>query len=243
MEKTSVLVNNIFTNTSHYIQLQTRSLKLELYERVTNIISTGIGAAFIGLFVIFSFLFLNIGLAFWVSELFKSFKLGFLTVGLFYFVVLGVYLLLRNRVAKNKVKNAVLLKVSKTLNDYDQMLKDQEVLHNEVEQSEKVLKENMEELKNNIKTLQDDFKKLKGNFVSHTDEETNTTVGPKIPRIAITSILDLVLQKVVFRNTGLVAKTVLPIIANAFITSKVFKENKKTSLIQNLKLKFSKFLS
>ena len=242
MEKTSVLINDIYSGTTEYVHLQTKSLKLELYERITNVISSGISASFILLFGLFAFLFMNIGLAFWLSEELQSNKLGFLALGGFYMVVLGIYMIFRNKIAKNKVKNGVLLMVSKTHSDYDLLLKEQEVVHAQVDIKEKQIKESFEELKENLETLKEDFKQLKSHFVSEDDKEGEEHVGPKIPRIAITSLIDLVLQKVVFRKAGMVKKFLFPVLANALVTSTVFKENKKTSLVENLKLKFLKYL-
>lgn len=241
MENTSKLINNIYSGTNEYVRLQVRSAKLEIYERVTNVIESGISASVILLFGLFSFLFINFGLAFWLADLFQSTRAGFFTVGLFYFVLLGLYLLLKDKVAQNKVKNAVLLKVSKTHNDYDLLLKEQQMVHAQVDKAEKAILDNFNELKENIETLKEDFNHLKEHFVTG-EGEGEDRVGPKIPRIAMTSLMDLVLQKVVFRKAGFVKKTVLPIIANTLLTSAVFDEKKKTSLIENLKLKFSKFL-
>lgn len=241
MEKTSTLLNTIYSESNEYVRLQTKSLKLEIYERVTNLIESGISASIVALFGLFSFLFINFGLAFWLSEVFGSTKIGFLVVGGFYFVVLGLYLLLKEKVAQNKVKNIVLKKVSKTHDDYELLLKEQELVHASVAKSEKAIVDSFNELKENIETLKEDFKKLKEHFVTGEENEEDEKVGGKIPRIAITTLVDLVMQKVLFRKAGLIKKTILPIITNTLLTSSVFKESKKTSLMENLKLKFSKF--
>ncbi len=241
MEKTSTLVNSIYSGATDYLHLQTRSARLELYERITNVIASGISASFIVLFGVFALLFINAGLAFWLSEVFASYKLGFLTVGGFYTVVLAAYLMLRDKIARNKVKDAVLLKVSKTHSDYALLLKEQEEVHAQVAVKEKQIRESFEELRENIETLKEDFNKLKSHFVSEGEGEEK--VGPRIPRIAITGLMDLVLQKFVLRHAGLIKKTLVPLLANTLVTSAVFKENKKTSFLENLKLKFSKFLA
>lgn len=243
MEKTSALLSNISSGTHDYVQLQSKSIKLEIYERITNIISSGISAAFIILFALVCFLFVNLGIAFWLSELLKSNKLGFFTLGGFYLVVLGIYLLFRKQLAKNRVKDAVLFKVSKTMSDYDLMLKEQDVVHAQVAAAELVLKENFDELKENIHTLKEDLDNIKHSFgIKNSAEEENNHVGPKLPRMAITSAIDFAIQHVLFKNAGFIKKAILPIVTNALVTSTVFKENKKTSLVENLKLKLSKFL-
>lgn len=241
MEKTSTLINNIYSGTTDYIRLQTRSAKLEIYERVTNLIESGISASVILLLGLFSFVFVNVGLALWLGELLGSNRNGFFAIGGFYVLVLGIYVLLKDRVGKNKVRNMVLLKVSKTHKDYDLLLKEQTLVHSQVETTEKMILDNIHELKENIDTLKEDFTRLKEQFVTGGGEGEDH-VGPKIPRAAITSLVDVVLQKVVLKNSGLLKRVFLPIIANTLLTSKAFNESKKTSLLENLKLKFSKFL-
>jgi hypothetical protein len=231
MEKTGEIVHDLYTNTREYVNLQTKSVKLEIYERVTNVISSGISAGFIALFGLFSFLFINFGLAYYLSDLFESRTAGFFTVGGFYFVVLGIYLLLKDKVAKNELKNSILLNVSKTMNDYDELLKEQEDIHVKVAAAEIVLKANLDALKQKA----DD---LKGNFIPDPDAHK----GPKVPRMIMTSAVDFILQKFILKNSGFLIKQILPVVANTLLTSKVFNEEKKTSLLENLKLKLSKFL-
>jgi hypothetical protein len=231
MEKTGDIVQDLYTNTREYINLQSKSVKLEVYERITNLISSGISAGFIALFGLFSFLFINFGLAYFLSDVFQSRTYGFFTVGGFYFVVLGLYLLLRNKIAKNKLKNTILLKVSKTMDDYDEMLKEQDMVHAQVAASEERLKISMDELKQKVADI-------KGNFVP----DENAHKGPKVPRILMTSALDFILKKFVLKNSGFLVKQIVPVVANTLLTSKVFNEDKKVSIIENLKLKLSRFL-
>lgn len=231
MENTGELIHDLYTNIHEYINLQVKSVKLEVYERTTNVISCGISAGFIALFGLFSFLFINFGLAYYLSEVFHSMVYGFLAVGGFYFIALGLYLLLKNKIAKNKLKNAILLKVSKTENDYEAMLKEQEIVHEQVAKAELLLKEKMDALKHKIDAV-------KENFVA----DEHSPVGPKVPRVILTSAIDFLMKKILFKNSGFLIKNILPIVANTLVTSTVFHEEKKTSLLENLKLKFSKFL-
>lgn len=230
MEKTGDIVHDLYTNTREYINLQSKSVKLEVYERITNVISSGISAGFIALFGLFAFLFINFGLAYYLSDVFGSRTYGFMTVGGFYCIVLGLYLLLRNKIARNKLKNTILLKVSKTMDDYDAMLKEQEIVHAQVAASEERLKTSMEELRQKVADI-------KGNFIP----DENAHKGPKVPRILLTSAVDFLLKKFVLKNSGFLVKHVVPVVANTLLTSKVFHEEKKVSIIENLKLKFSQF--
>jgi len=241
MEKTSVLVNKISNDTQDYIKLQALSIKLEIYERVTNLITSGINAGIITIFGLLCALFINVGIAFWLSEVTGSYKFGFLLVGGLYFLILGLYILLKDKSTK-EVKNSILLQVSKTHDDFEILLKEQETVSIKVEKAEQLIKESAEELKANLQTIKDDFKKLKSNFVSEEKEIGEEKIGAPLPRLALTSIVDLLLNKVVLKNSGLLKKAILPIVTKALLTSTVFKENKTTSFIENLKLKLPKIL-
>jgi hypothetical protein len=230
MEKTGEIVHDLYSNTREYINLQSKSVKLEVYERITNVISSGISAGFVALFGLFSFLFINFGLAYYLSDVFESRTLGFLTVGGFYFIVLGLYLLLRRKIARNKLRNTILLKVSKTMDDYDEMLKEQDIVHAQVAASEERLKISMEELKQKVD-------EIKGNFIP----DENAHKGPKVPRILLTSAVDFVLKNFILKKSGFLVKNIVPVVANTLLTSKVFHEDKKVSIIENLKLKLAQF--
>ncbi len=238
MEKVGEIVNNLYTNTQEYVELQAKSAKLEIYERITTLISSGITGGFIALFGLFSFLFINFGFAYYLSDKFDSRTMGFFSVGGFYFLVLGLYILIKDRVSKNKIKNAILLKVSKTMDDFDQLLKEQDIVHAAVAHKSNELKQNFTELKDKIQEVKDDVAKFKGKFI----KDENATVGPKIPRAAMTSVLDFVLKNIVLKNSGFLIRNVIPVVANTLLTSMVFNEDKKTSLVENIKLKISKFL-
>lgn len=226
METIKSQLHHIATNTNNLIRQHSTIVRLEIYERITNLIASGISSGIIILFGVFSFLFINIGLAYYLSDLFDSTVKGFLCVGIIYAVVLAVYLLLRKHVAKNKIKNAILIKISKDIDDFDELLAMQAKVYQDIEKTKEDLKTGFEELKNSFTVPDKEDKK---------EEEHK---GGEIPRLAITSAVNFLLQKIVFRNSGFVKHTLVPIIANALITSKVFKESKTTSLIENLKLKF-----
>ena len=229
METIKAQISNIASNTNSLIHQHSKIVRLEIYERITNLIASGISSAVIIVFGIFSFLFLNIGLAYYLSEVFASPIKGFFFVGLIYAAALIIYLLLRKHVAKNAVKNAILIKLSKDIDDFDELLVMQATVYKDIEKTKEEIKTDFENLKNTFTAPEDDDK---------TEEGKENHKGGEIPRMAITNVVDFVLQKVVFRNSGFLKHTVLPIVANALVTSKVFKESKATSLIENLKLKF-----
>ena len=99
MEKTSALLSNIYSGTNDFVHLQAKSVKLEVYERITNLIASGISSAFIVLFGAVAFLFINLGLAFWLGETYHSYKIGFFALAAFYTALLLLYLIFRHKIA------------------------------------------------------------------------------------------------------------------------------------------------
>ena len=228
METIKSQISNIASNTNNLIHQHSKIVRLEIYERITNLIASGISSAVIIVFGLFAFLFMNIALAYYLSDVLASPIKGFFFVGLIYTATLIIYLLLRKHIAKNVVKNAILIKLSKDIEDFDELLAMQASVYSEIEKTKEEIKTDFENLKNTFTAPGEETK----------NDETENHKGGELPRMAITSAVNFVLQKVIFKNSGFLKHTVLPIVANALVTSKVFKESKATSLIENLKLKF-----
>lgn len=218
MEKVSEIIDEIYENSTSYVRSQTKSAKLEIYERITNVISSGISAGIVITLLMLTLFFVNFGLAYWIGDLIESRSLGYVIVGGFYLIALILYLLLRNRMAPNIVKNAVLKKVSKTHDDFDELLEEQDRVHAAVDQNMHILKKNIGELKEII--------------VGSNKEKVDDS-----SRGAVNSAVDFVFKNVIFKNGGFITKNVLPMVANTILTSKLFKESKGKSFLENIKMK------
>jgi hypothetical protein len=237
MEEDKTLVNSLFTNGSDFIDLKIKSIRLEFYERITSFLSEAINlaiASFLGLFAVF---FMSCGLAIWLSEIFNSYKSGFAIVGLFYAGLVVVYLIIQNARKSKTLKNLVLRKVSNKYDDFEQLVKSQEELKLRLSEKEKLLKTDFTEVKEKFNKLTDEYNRIKGQFT----KDEGSQAGSPIPRVIITTAVDFLLNTFVLKNAGIIKRAVFPMIAKALVTSAVLKENKKTSLIENLKLKLSKF--
>jgi hypothetical protein len=266
MEKTSTLVNNIFSNTKEYLNLKTKSLKLEAYEKTADAVSGSVNGAALFVIGLCAFIFLNVGVAYWLSEVFMSTKLGFLVLGGFYVVVMGIYLGVKKQIGVS-VKNKIVQKMSKdTIHTYELALKEKESVNNQLAHAETLVKEDIEELKENLNTLVEDIQRLKRDVARfrnifsfkghHDDDEVShnghdveekingqtSRVGPKIPRMLVNGAMNFLMSRFFLKNAGSILKMVVPIVANTMVTSKLFKEKPKTSFMENLKLTLSKFL-
>ncbi len=219
MEKVSELIDEIYENSTSFVRSHTKSAKLEIYERITNVISSGISAGIIITLTMLALFFVNFGLAYWIGDLIESRSLGYVIVGGFYLIALVMYLLLRNRVAQNIVKDSVLKKVSKTHDDFEELLEEQARVEATIDENLHVLKKNVGELKELII----------GN--------NSKSAGNDTSRGAVSAAVDFAFQNVIFRNGGFVKKTIVPMVVNSLITSKLFHESKGKSFLENIKLK------
>lgn len=227
MENLKSNVTHIYDSTNNLIQLHTRIVRLEIYERLTNLISSGISNGVILLFAFFAFTFLNLGVAYYLGVYYHSTGLGFLIVGAFHSSILIIFLIFRKKIAHNKVKNAVLIKLSKDISDFDELLKIQDRVYKEIELNKEIFESNL--------------KNIQKEFVGTEDEKLNensVNMGSfKLPRRTITGIVDFLIKKVILRKSNIIAKTLVPFAVNTLLTSKLFHEKTSTSALENLKLK------
>jgi len=269
MEKTSTLVNNIYTNAKEYIGLKTRSLKLEAYDKAAGAAAGAVNGAILAVLGLCAFLFLNVGVAYWLSEVFNSTKLGFLTLGGIYVVLIGIFLAVKKSI-DTSIKNTIVKKMSSdAVTDYEGMIKEKITVNAQLERAETVVKGNIEELKDNIDTLVQDFKKLKEDvqrfrhLFGHHDHDGSQENGEQehsqnghqnnhmgsgfVPKLAMSTIIEFLINKFVLKNTMGIKKALIPILAKAFFTSKMMKSDgappkEGDGFLAGLKSKLSKFL-
>ena len=174
-------------------------------------------------------LFINLGIAHWLGEVIGNNGLAYAIVGCFYLFALFIYLALRNRVMKNTIKNTILNKISKTHNEFDDLLAEQEIYHKKVEES-------MYEIRDNINAIKSILKTKEETKSQENESEANNFVS----RALVVSSVDYIFKNIVFKNGGFIKREILPTITNTLITSKIFGEGKVKSLLRNIRSKIKK---
>jgi hypothetical protein len=158
-----------------------------------------------------------------------------------------------------------------TVTDYEVMIKEKNTVNAQLERAETVVKGNIEELKDNIDILVEDFKRLKEDvqrfkhlFGAHDDHHhtketakqhnhtgangSHTGNGSMFPKLAMSTVIELLINRFVLKDVSSLKKVILPILAKAFITTKVMnndgtaKSNGTGGFLDTLKSKLSKFL-
>ena len=227
MEKIKENISNLYDSTHHLIELHTKVVKLEIYERVTNLISSGINSAIVLIFALFAFTFLNLSAAYFLSEYLNSKVLGFLFVGLTYTALLLIYIVFQKKIAGNSVKNIILAKISKDLDNYDELLVMQKKAYQDIEESKLLIKANVEGLKSNF---------------GFSSNGTNSLVPYGIKKILIGGLIRLGINKILLRNSNPITKTIFQVISDAGITAYIFKETLFGKFLQRAQDKLKELL-
>lgn len=218
------VVDDLAENAQLFIKANIKSLQLEIYERTVNLISSGISVSIIIVLLMFTLLFINFGLAQYVGEYLDSPTLGYIFVAGFYFVALILYLALRNIVWPNNIKNAILSKISKEHEEFDDLLKEQDTVRENIEKSMYHIRDDVSSLKKAIKEQQNDH-------FDNIDENDDFVAS----RAFMVSSVDFVFRNFLFKKGNFMKREVIPLIANTFLTSTVYGEGKFKSLFKNIR--------
>jgi len=91
MEDYGRLFETLLERVADYFKTTVELVKLKAVEKITDLISSLIPHAFIIGILIFTMLFLNVGLAIWLGDILGNMYLGFLAVGAFHAVLAIVF--------------------------------------------------------------------------------------------------------------------------------------------------------
>lgn len=215
-EKQENVFTDLYVQATDYVDLQSRSFKLEIYERITNLITTGISAALIILFSVFCYMFLNVGLAIWLGDVFDSYALGFISVGGFNMALMILYLIFDKVIVINRAQDTIFHKLSKTNLSYDDMMLEQERVHQEIDVT--------------AKKIEDSIENIKSKFMLGKHPEI------KLSRLVLAKSA-FYISKLIFRNSGPIQKFVYPWIVDKVANTLVINESSIKGFVSDLKNK------
>jgi hypothetical protein len=81
------LLDSLLESATDYGKVSFELLKLKAIDKTTDVVSTAIPLAVFILLILSFLLFLNLGIAFWLGEIFGKVFYGFLVVSAFYLVI------------------------------------------------------------------------------------------------------------------------------------------------------------
>ena len=101
MHEIAKLIDSMFAKTVDYGRTTIEIVKLKAVDKASDVVSTTIPRLVVISLIAFSLLFINLGLAFWLSDLLGRVYLGFLVVGGFYLLlVIALELFFHDRLKK-----------------------------------------------------------------------------------------------------------------------------------------------
>lgn len=206
-------------HTKEYVQAQTKSVQLEVYEGITNLVSAGINAVIIAVMSLFVLFFVNIGVAHLIGEWLGKTSLGYLAVAGFYLLLLIVFLLANKRAKKtNRVKNAILKQVSKNHTNFEELLAEQKTVSLEKDTALEAIQLEVETLK--VKVYGDESEEIE-------EEERSFFSRP-----LLMSVYDFALRRLIFkRKTGFSSKF-RPLFTQLLVETTLFSEKKIKQFFQ-----------
>ena len=91
----------------NYIEKRIQLIKLELIGVIANIAASIVNSFLALVFLLFILLMLSFSLAFWLSEIYESHKIGFAMVGVIYAALFVIYLIFFKNKIEIKVKDSI----------------------------------------------------------------------------------------------------------------------------------------
>lgn len=239
MEKSSNLMSNFFNNGKEYLQLKSKSVQLDVYDRVTCLIAAMASGAIVALLSVLALLFINIGLGFALSIAFGSHVWGFLCLGGLYLVLLGIFMAIRKPLDL-KLKNAVVSKLSENkYTEYGQVTKERNHLKTELGLSENMVKGNARKLQENLEIMAEDFRKIKEDvqrfrslfsFGEQKPEEpkdgkaAGSSPVQELKKMALTKVAELIINRLVVKDVNSIKQRIWPTLAQVLVSAGISTE-------------------
>lgn len=117
MEEDKNKFESIVQHFREYLEIKWKILVLDSSDKASSIASSLVSIILISAMMLFVILFLSIGAAFWIGDLYGSTSTGFLYVGLFYLVVSIILIVFKDALIKTPVSNKLLQALSRDEKD------------------------------------------------------------------------------------------------------------------------------
>lgn len=222
-------MDELTENTQLFVKSSVKSVQLEIYERLTNLIASGINAFILVLLVLFILFFLNIGIAQFIGEQLGRPSFGYFIVAGFYLFVLIAFLIYKRISSKkNTVKNAILKSVSKEHTDFNLLLEEQMQVSQEKEASLENIQTNIATLKTTIYGTEEEQK------------EQEEIYHSTLPRPLLTTSFNFLFKRFIFKKESALTNKLTPLIVELLVSSVLIGEGKLRTFIHRLSSKQSK---
>ncbi len=113
MQSESNTVDELVSSIIKHLETRVEIVKLKTIDRVSNTTTFIISKIIFGIVAATALLFLNIGLAIWISSFFTTLYIGFFVVAVFYLVVLLILFLGKDVLIKMPILNSIIKQFTK----------------------------------------------------------------------------------------------------------------------------------
>lgn len=101
------MIDNFKNKISNYLNLRLEGAKLDLLERIVNILSLIVYIILAAFFVLICFIFLGFSLSHWLGQVFNSMALGYLGT-FFVFLLLGILIIVFSKKTLRLIANQLI---------------------------------------------------------------------------------------------------------------------------------------
>jgi hypothetical protein len=115
MEENMKSIESLLEKTAEYGKTSYEIVKLKLIDKVSDGISSFIPSYFVFILFAFFFIFINLGFALWIGEIFGKIYYGFFIVGAFYGLITFIFYLFMNKWLKRIFYDYIVRKISKEM--------------------------------------------------------------------------------------------------------------------------------
>ncbi|MFO7829067.1 MAG: hypothetical protein R6V23_10625 [Bacteroidales bacterium] len=107
MEDNAKQIESLAESTAEYIKTSYELIRLKSIDKISDSVSSLVPHSIVFVIIIIFLLFCNLGIAFWLSEIFGKLYMGFFVVGAFY-GLLGIVMLFMHNWIKKNIYNKVI---------------------------------------------------------------------------------------------------------------------------------------
>lgn len=112
MEYNAKQFDALAESTTEYAKTSYELVKLKVIDKISDIISSLIPHSVVFVIVVIFLLFCNLGIVFWLGEIFGEIYLGFFVVAAFY-GLLGIFMLIMHNWLKKNIYNKIIKQLLK----------------------------------------------------------------------------------------------------------------------------------
>lgn len=111
MEDKATIIETLFENMEAYSKKSIEIIRLKAIKKLSNLAGNIVASMMLGIFLLIFIVMANIGLAWWLGEIFESPAAGFFIVALFYALLAFLVYAGRASLIKKPIENSIIKQI------------------------------------------------------------------------------------------------------------------------------------